>query len=203
MRTRYFFSVLVLAAVFSACQKEVKQSSVTSGDASNANEANQILVTSSPPSSAKNVKTMDPVTISATGYSALGFSIDIKVTAGKSGAPSGFVIQWVPAAVLATYTGPVDNAGWPLDATVFCSASLSGNASNSRYALKKGQSVTVSIGNLLLDNGASTSCPGNLGCDTEYAFRAFANADGSVIKSPWSNILHALTLPGNCGAGGI
>jgi hypothetical protein len=142
-------------------------------------------VTSSPTSSAKTVKTVDPVTISVAGYNAVGSSIDIKVTAGKpSGAPSGFFIQWATAAALAAYTGPVDNAGWPLDATVFCSASFSLNASNSRYALAKGQSVTVSIGNLLLDNGASTTCPGTLGCDTEYKFRAFAYANGSLINSP-------------------
>ena len=191
MRTRYFLSALALAAVFYACQKEVKQIPVSS-------------VSSSDASSAKTVKTVDPVTISVTGYSALGFSIDIKVTAGKpSGAPSGFFIQWATAAELAAYTGPVDNAGWPLDTTVFCKASFSGKPSGSRYALKPGKSVTVSIGNLLLDNGASTSCPTYLGCDTEYEFRVFAYANGCLIKSPWSNILDARTLPGNCGVGGL
>ena len=106
-------------------------------------------------------------------------------------------------AQLAAYTGEVDAAGWPLDAAAFCSASFSGNTPNSRYALRAGQSVTVSIGNLLLDNGASTSCPSYLGCDTEYKFRVFAYANGSLINSPWSNILDARTLPGNCGTGGL
>ena len=187
MRTRYFLSALALAAIFYACQKDAKQIPVSSVSSSNA-------------SSAKAVKTVDPVTISVTGYSPVGASIDIKVTAGKpSGAPSGFFIQWATAADLAAYTGPKDNAGWPLDATVFCSASFSGNAPNSRYALAKGQSVTVSIGNLLIDNGASTTCSSILLCDTEYKFRAFAYANGSLINSPWSNILDARTLLGTCG----
>jgi len=194
MRTRYFLSALALATVFYSCQKEVNQTAVTSRDASNA--------IPSTASSAKTVKTVDPIIISVISGSAS--SLDIKVTAGKpSGAPSGFFIQWATAAELAAYAGPVDNAGWPLDATVFCHASFLGNVSNSRYALTKGQSVTVTIGNLLLDNGASTSCPGTLGCDTQYKFRAFAYASGSLINSPWSSILSGLTFAGNCGGGGI
>jgi hypothetical protein len=186
MRTRYFLSALALAAVFYACQKEVKQIPVSSTDVSNACK----------------VKTVDPVTISVTGSSEV--SIDIKVTAGKSGTPSGFFIQWAAADQLAAYTGPVDKDGWPLDTTVFCKASFSGKVSKSRYALKQGQSVTVSIGNLLLDNGASTDCPDNLaGCGTEYVFRAFAYANGSLIKSPWSNLLPTATQVGNCGSGGL
>ena len=185
MRTRYFLSALVLAAVFYACQKEAKQIPVSS-------------VSSSAASSAKTVKTMDPVIISAASIGQ--GSVDIKVTAGKpSGAPSGFYIQWATVAELAAYTGPVDKDGWPLDATAFCSASFSGNAPNSRYALVKGQSVTVSIGNLLIDNGASTTCSSILLCDTQYKFRAFAYANGSLINSPWSNILDARTLLGTCG----
>ena len=161
-----------------------------------------MLVTSSPASSAKPLKTVDPVTISMTGSSE--HIIDIKVTADKpTGAPYGFFIQWASAAQLAAYIGPVDNAGWPLDATVFCNASFSGNASNSRYALKKGQSVTVNIGYLLLDNGASTSCPDKLACGTDYVFRAFAYENDPLLGSPWSNMLPAATIVGNCGAEGI
>jgi hypothetical protein len=199
MRTRYFFSVLVLALVFSACQKEVKQIPVSSTPVSStpASSADVLM--------ARKVKTVDPVTISWTGFSTV--SIDITVAAGLStGAPTGFTIQWATAAQLAAYPGPVDTDGWPLDTSVFCKASFSSKASGmavSRYGLKPGQSVTVRIGNLLPDNGASTTCPDNLIVNTAYVFRAFANANHPLLISPWSNILPASTSAGNSGAGGI
>ncbi|MES2797216.1 MAG: hypothetical protein V4683_14690 [Bacteroidota bacterium] len=196
MRNRYLLSALAVAALFCACQKDVNLTPVRSGD------ANQILVTSISASGAKPVKTVDPVKISVTGSTE--HRIDIKVTAGKpSGAPSGFSIQWTTLVQLAAYTGPVDNTGWPLDPIAFCNASFSGDVLNSRYALKKGESVTLSMGNLLLDDGASTTCTGSLPCGTAFVFRAFAHESSPLLRSPWSATLSAATIVGNCGTDGL
>jgi hypothetical protein len=101
------------------------------------------------------------------------------------------------------------NGGWPANSddpgnpSSFCKASFSGNAFNSRYNLQPGECVTVQIGDLLFDNGASTNCPGPLECDTAYVFRAFGHANSSLNRSDWTPDLFASTLEcehdtGNC-----
>jgi hypothetical protein len=76
-----------------------------------------------------------------------------------------------------------------------CDASFSGNASGSRYNLDAGESVSVNVGEFLFDNGASTSCPGALVCDTAYVFRVFAHGDNNLTVSDKSDILTCSTLP--------
>src|SRR5690242_19788914 len=102
-------------------------------------------------------------------------SIDIQVCApsgaGATGLPAGFSLQWMTKADYDT------NGGWlSSDNSALCKASFSGNANLSRYNLTAGQCVTVKIGELLFDNGASTNCGSALECDTEYVFRAFGHA---------------------------
>src|ERR1044071_3867381 len=89
--------------------------------------------------------------------------IDINVTGGFStGAPAGFTIQWQTTGDYARFGWPADSScppdinGEPNCGESFCRASFSGNAASSRYSLAAGQSVTVRIGDLLLDSGAST-----------------------------------------------
>lgn len=137
-------------------------------------------------------------------------SIDLVITAGSStGAPAGFSVQWMKAENFNKGTdlngdGDYDDPGenypgqWPLDddaaaaAGILCKASFSGNAFGSRYNLGPGESVTVRIGEILLDNGASTSCldaygmPQKLEPCTEYVFRVFAHATNRLYRSAWS-----------------
>ena len=113
-------------------------------------------------------------------------SINILVTAGATGAPAGFTVQWMTAADYAA-----NGNQWVNN----CDGSFSGNANLSRYNLGPGESVSVNIGDLQFDNGASTSCPGALTCGTEYVFRAFAHASNSLNRSDFTDNLICSTLP--------
>lgn len=120
--------------------------------------------------------------------------IDINVTGGSpTGAPAGFTIQWQT-------TGDYEQFGWPVDSSCpldaegvptcgesFCKASFSGNAASSFFNLAPGQSVTVRIGDLVADNGVSTSCPGaSLLCGHNYVFRAFAHGNSANQRSDFT-----------------
>jgi hypothetical protein len=132
------------------------------------------------------------------GSSAASY-INVVVTAGATGAPAGFTLQWETLADYQTY-------GWPSSDTTtvpsFCAASLSGVPGASQWNLAPGASVTVQVGDNLFDTlGASTSCPStSLLCGTTYVFRAFAHANNTLQRSDWSATLNCNTLP--CTGGG-
>jgi len=118
-------------------------------------------------------------------------SIQITVTAGPTGAPAGFSLQWM---TLADYVA--NGSVWPSsEDPTFCHASFSGNASNSRYDLAPGESITVEVGDLLFDNGTSASCVEPLECGTTYVFRAFAHANSTYKRSDFTPTLRCSTLP--------
>ncbi len=127
-------------------------------------------------------------------------SINIVVTAGASGAPAGFTIQWE---TMATYKANLDATGngWSSDTLQMCGGSFSGNANLSRYNLSPFESVTVNAGELLIDNGASTNCPDALLCGTAYVFRAFAHANSIFNRSVFTPTLTCQTLPCNSSGG--
>ena len=129
--------------------------------------------------------------------------IDISVCApsgtGATGLPAGFTVQWMTAADLAAGADGIipsadDNVWWASPSS--CDASFSGNANLSRYNLLPGQCVTVRIGEILLDNGASTSCPDPLVCGTAYVFRAFGHATNTLTRSNFTATLTCATA--NC-----
>jgi hypothetical protein len=120
-------------------------------------------------------------------------SIDIVVTAGSTGAPSGFSLQWMTAADYAAN----GNTWYLSEDTRLCKASFSGNANLSRYNLTANQSVTVKVGDFLFDNGASTNCLDPLVCGTAYVFRVFAHGDNKGNRSAFTSNLTCSTLP--CG----
>lgn len=103
-----------------------------------------------------------------------------------TGAPAGFSVQWARR----------DAAGLADQDASRCEASFSGNASGSRYALAPGACVTVDVGELLLDAGASTGCGEPLACGVTYAFRAFAHATSTRFRSGVAEAT-GVTLP--CG----
>jgi hypothetical protein len=123
-------------------------------------------------------------------------SIDIVVSAGSTGAPSGFSLQWMTASDYAAN----GNVWYLSDDPRLCKASFSGNASLSRYNLKAGESVTVKVGDFLFDNGASTNCLEPLVCGTAYVFRVFAHGDNKGNRSAFTANLTCSTLP--CGHSG-
>lgn len=118
-------------------------------------------------------------------------SIQITFTAGATGAPAGFSLQWM---TLADYVA--NGSMWlSSDDPSLCHASFSGNASGSRYSLGPGESVTVEVGDLLFDNGTSASCVEPLVCGTTYVFRAFAHANSALMRSDFTRNLQCSTLP--------
>lgn len=143
---------------------------------------------------------MDTPTISCDGASEV--SINIKVKAGATGAPAGFSLQWITYEQFANGPdgefGTADDNTWPAsDAEYLCKASFSGNANMSRYNLGPNEEVTVNIGEMLFDNGASTNCIGMLECGTTYVFRAFAHANNTLARSEFTQDLFCSTL--SCG----
>lgn len=163
----------------------------------------------SPPVAAARKTKIDTPTINCAGSTQA--SINITVCApngtGATGLPAGFTLQWITAEAYAL--GPdgipntADDNSWPSsDAVGACDASFSGNANLSRYNLAPGTCVTVNVGDFLFDEGASTSCPGELTCGTEYLFRAFGHATSTLNRSDWSANADCSTLECDQDGGG-
>jgi hypothetical protein len=143
--------------------------------------------------------------------------IDIHVCAGVGGAPAGFSLQWMTCDDYASHellnpdgTGTgvfVQNTWYDSGDARLCKASFSGNANLSRYNLTASDGcgnggkdeVTVRIGEILLDSGASTNCPDRLLPCTCYVFRAFAHATNALNRSDFTGNLQCTTT--GCDAG--
>ena len=157
----------------------------------------------------------DPVTLSCAPTGTTQHSIALIVTAGATGAPAGFSIQWMKKSDLDALNGI-----WPdYDATTgnFCKASFSGvpygskntaQAGSNSYNLASNGTVTVYIGDLLNDElnqqlGLSTVCNnGVLDCGTQYVFRAFAHADSKKTRSAYSIFDNECATTDACGGCG-
>jgi hypothetical protein len=117
-------------------------------------------------------------------------SINLQVCAGATGAPAGFSIQWMLRSDFIA-----NGSVWPADETTLCKASFSGNANDSRYNLAPNACVTVSVGDLLFDNGTSATCTDELFCGTAYVFRAFAHANSELKRSDFTATSQCTTMP--------
>jgi hypothetical protein len=181
-------AIAVCALVFFACTKSATDSpSVTSAAAP-----------------ARKTKMDAPAITCGTSTQV---SINIQVTAGATGAPAGFSLQWLTKA--AFELGPDNHRGRQmiihgrlLTDLALCKASFSGNANLSRYNLAPNASVTVNIGEFLFDEGASTNCGGALVCGTDYVFRAFAHANSTLQRSDFTANLTCKTLDCDSDEGG-
>ncbi len=113
-------------------------------------------------------------------------NISLDITAGPSGAPTGFVIQWM------TMADFVANGNqWPDDPNELCEAIFSD-------VLAPNQILQVTIGDeRLFDSfGVQSDCSGEpLLCDTDYVFRCRVNQSDACEASPWSNTAVCATLP--------
>lgn len=145
---------------------------------------------------AKPKTKIDTPIISCVGSTQVGINVQVCAPGGTgaTGLPAGFTLQWMTAAAFAA-NGNI----WPSsDSGLACDASFSGNANLSRYNLAPGECVTVDVGDFLFDEGASTSCPGELVCGTEYVFRAFGHATSTLNRSDFTTPnLSCSTLPCN------
>lgn len=165
-------AAVIFTVVLIACQK----------NGANVNPAVPELVSPSP-----KPKMSTPTLSCATSTQV---SIEITFTAGATGAPAGFSLQWMTAAAYAAN----GNQWASSDDPGLCKGSFSGNANLSRYNLGPGESVTVRVGEFLFDNGASTNCGDALVCGTAYVFRAFAHANSSLQRSEFTSNLTCSTL---------
>lgn len=124
-------------------------------------------------------------------------SIDLVFTAGGSsgGAPAGFSLQWMDAEGFVGFPSNTDGVDG------LCKASLSGvpgynQGGGTRYSLDPYQSVVIRIGDILLDQGASSNCSEVLQCGKTYVFRAFShNVPKGLKKSDYSVNFQASTQP--------
>jgi hypothetical protein len=117
-------------------------------------------------------------------------NIAIDVTAGESGAPNGFLIEWMTAADFIA-----NGNQWPDDPSAVCQATFPNN-------LAPNQSIEVVIGDdRLFDSlGVRSDCSGDpLLCDTAYVFRCHAIETPSCDASQWGNTIACATLPCNPG----
>lgn len=162
--------IILLIVVFFACKKEIPNEQLN------------------PELKAGKISVMSTPIISCSGVSTPA-SLSIVVTAGATGAPAGFSLQWMTAADYA-----LNNNTW---SDTPCKASFSGNANLSRYNLAAGESVTLVVGEFLFDNGASTNCAQELMCGTDYVFRAFAHANSKMNRSLFSANVTCSTSPCN------
>ena len=169
----HILPVLVMAAVVYSCQKDLNAPEMTFAGVSNAK--------------ASSKGSLDAPVVSCS--SSTQSSIYIQVTAGASGLPAGFSVQWMRKSELEA------NANDWGDTLALRKASFSGNANLSRYDLAPGESVLVNIGELLFDQGASSNSVESLECGTEYVFRAFAHATNVQKRSAFTENLVCKTLP--------
>ena len=171
----------VFALLFFGCQKETKKLPSVTSNAKGGSQSTNVF---------------DALTLSCAG-STTQTSIALTITAGASGAPAGFSIQWITKAAFDANGGV-----WPADSTGYCKASFSGvpygakntqQAGSNSYNLPANGSVTVYIGDLLNDElnqqlGLSTTVcdDGLLECGTQYVFRAFAHANSTKNRSAFT-----------------
>lgn len=141
---------------------------------------------------------VDSIAISYETSAASNIAVD--VTAGPTGAPAGFTIQWM---TLADYVASGNQ--WPVTSEVpngaapsFCKAHFVPSASSgcTSYGLRSGQRVTITIGDDSLYDSCAVSSPCSgapLLCNTAYVFRASAlDATGRLRIS---DTLTCATIP--------
>jgi len=111
------------------------------------------------------------------------FRIDLDVTAGASGAPHGFVVQWMNKADYLTFGWPADEYGAYSNSCDFTGTpTLNTDLRSSTYQLAPGGSIQIQMGDLFDETGIDGTYldqvpPG------EYAFRVWAEGDAAVPGS--------------------
>jgi len=141
-----------------------------------------LLALVSAPAEAGKAGRMSTPAIGGAGATPSSALVQVCAAASGTGATAGFSLQWMPAADASANGG----AWYSSDDPRLCKASFSGNASGSRYDLGPGECVTVSLGDLLFDNGASASCTAALACETDYVVRTFAHATSALGRSDFT-----------------
>ena len=139
--------------------------------------------------------------LDAPALGAIDDTFIVIVTAGATGAPAGFTLQWMTRADYDAFGWPVASGSGPRKS--FCSGSFSGVPRGSIYSLPPGGSVAVFIGAGPPETGRSIApaCDVPLQCTSAYVFRAFAHA--APAGAARSDVGATLPLgPVSCDSGG-
>ncbi len=122
-------------------------------------------------------------------------SVTVRITAGMSGAPNGFTLEWLAAD---TYDAL---GGWPAagDSRILKGdfrgvPTLNTQDGTSNYRLLSVDDAGVQLGDLFDETGVVTQQRGELAEGTEYVVRVVANSAGVQEASSQSNTLRATTL---------
>jgi hypothetical protein len=130
--------------------------------------------------------------------------IHLDVTAGPSGAPNGFTIEWMPRTMFEARGG-----NWPTDpndpaiqfAYYLGSPTLNTVDGTRSFLLGPGDLATVEIGDIFDETGVTANSAGEMAVGTEYVVRVKANGDGGMTgggnnligASPYSGTYYAWT----------
>jgi hypothetical protein len=108
--------------------------------------------------------------------------IQIEVTAGTSGAPNGFTIEWISRTLFDQLGGwPADPLDPRIHAAIYLGIpSLNTAEGTTSFLLGPGQSATVEVGDLFDETGVLATSAGELAVGTEYAVRVRANGEGGM-----------------------
>lgn len=124
-------------------------------------------------------------------------SVRLSVTAGSSGTPAGFTVEWMSEADYQTW------GGWPAaghPAILVCdftgTPTLTTVPGVPDYALGPGVSIIVEVGDLSDETGVYTYDGDELPWGSGFVLRAYANATDSEAQSAPSATLHVSTLAG-------
>jgi hypothetical protein len=134
-------------------------------------------------------------------------SITVEVEAGPSGAPAGFVVEWMKKSDYDALGG-----NWPADAydarVVYCSfyGQPTWNVSTGSYLLGPGETVQVELGDIFDETGIYANYYDelidmqNYSAPQAYVLRVHAETDGYADESDRSPTLEASTKPAaeNC-----
>jgi hypothetical protein len=127
-------------------------------------------------------------------------SITLEVEAGQSGAPAGFVVEWMKKSDFDAM------GGWPADENdyriIYCQfyGTPTWNVSTGSYVLPAGEKVQVEVGDIFDETGLYANYDGELDDASAYVIRVHAEGTADATESPRSADLEASTKPAsqNC-----
>jgi hypothetical protein len=131
--------------------------------------------------------------------------IEMDVTAGPSGAPNGFTIEWMTQAQFDALGGwPVDPTDPAIQSAIFLGfPTLNTVDGTTTFLLSPGQLASIQIGDIFDETGVQSASTSELSQGTIYVFRVKANGDPGVIggngsllpASPYSPTQSCQTKP--------
>jgi hypothetical protein len=120
-------------------------------------------------------------------------SLTLQVHAGQTGAPAGFVVQWLPVGTYESF------GGWPeppyaSDSHFSGVPTLYVTPGTPSYQLQPDQSVNIVLGKLFDETGVISSYASQeLADGTDYVVRVQAAASATTAASPFSQTIYCAT----------